>query len=424
MVLHLSNALKGIRFYRMPDIPYDLMFKRLSMINECHIEDKLYRAPLSLIRRALFPELVKFELHKEKGAKILFYQADPSRKSNEINFLKAVKTINSYDFIIERHGKKRFFYEGFIILSVLVPVWIYQLRSRGLNLIEKYQIVKDLIGLYPIQKYFRQIDFYKYSLLVCYHDCVQHECLLNLMFKDKGITTSTLQHGQFNAWRENTYINCGLELSCSPSDYFLCWNKFTQDEAIKCGWIKERTPIVGVISNIGRGRVKCIKSNNGVFGVVLSHPSWHQDNLDMIRAANLLASHENLRYYLKLHPNYEEKDFEDCVDENFCLGNVKKGIDLLEYANMVDFSVVGSSSVFAELVYFYHDIIRYSSQLASDKYRDISIGNVFYTPDGIVESYHNITGKAKDALFKYLCETNNAERRYKEFFKKYDNRIV
>ena len=80
------------------------------------------------------------------------------------------------------------------------------------------------------------------------------------------------------------------------------------------------------MSNIGRGQEHCKKPNNGIFGVVISHPYWEHENYEMIKAANILAERYDLKYYLKLHPNYKEDYFRNTVNEHY-IGNTKKGID-------------------------------------------------------------------------------------------------
>lgn len=419
MANHLSKALKGVSFYKMPKIPYDILFHRQSLKNDCYYDDKLIRAPFSLIQKAFVSYFDHMDFHKEPDAKILFYISDPLRTSNENDFKKAVGTVIKAESMIERHNKGRFSFLGFFLFFILMPIWYFQMSGHGLYLIEKYQVLKSLLEVYRVNLIFKKIDVKKYNLLVCFYDSIVHECLLALIFKASKVKTASLQHGIFNAWRENTFVNCGLELLSSPCDYQLCWNRFVRDEALKCGWKYENLPIVGILSNIGRGKEVCVKPNNGIFGVVISHPSWEHENIEMIKAANILASKYNYRYYLKLHPNYKEDYFKDSVDAAYYIGNVKKGIDTLEYCNMVDFTIVGSTSFYVEMVYCYHDIIRYSSKLPSDKYKDIEDGCVFGNASEIVLSYQNLDKRDKSFLFEYLCHSCDTFNSYKEFFDKF-----
>ena len=403
----------------MPKIPYDILFHRQSLKNDCVIEDRLYRVPLALLKRAFFPSLKKVDYSDLPNSTILFYLSDPIRKSNEVNFNKVISTAPKSDTIIERFGKGTFSFLGFYLFFILAPIWFFQMCGRSLTLIEKCQILKDLVESYRIQRFFTKINVSKYSLLVCYYDSIVHECMLTLIFKKAGIKTATLQHGQFNAWRENTFVNCGLEFLASPSDFQLCWNKYAKDEAMKCGWKAAQLPVVGVMSNIGRGRERWTKPNNGIFGVVISHPSWDHENLEMIKAANILASKYGYKYFLKLHPNYREDYFGNDIKKEYCLGNTKNGIDTLMYVNMVDFTIVGSTSFFVEMVYTYHDILRYSTQLPSDKYKDIMEGSIFHKSDEIIDCYNNLNDKEKSKLFDYLCETEDTYSLYHDFFIQY-----
>ena len=142
-------------------------------------------------------------------------------------------------------------------------------------------------------------------------------------------------------------------------------------------------------------------------------------NRIMIKAANILAERYDLKYYLKLHPNYKEDYFRNTVNEHY-IGNTKKGIDTLEYTNMVEFTIVGSTSFFVEMVYCYHDILRYSSQLPSDKYRDIYIGSTFNNAQDVVESYERLNVECKSRLFEYLCGSTNTRECYNIFFSKFN----
>lgn len=139
----------------------------------------------------------------------------------------------------------------------------------------------------------------------------------------------------------------------------------------------------------------------------------------MIKAANILAKHLGMKYVLKLHPNYKEDYFINQVDKDLYIGNVTKGIDTLSYTNSVEFTIVGSTSVFVEMVYFYHDILRYSTQLPSDKYRDIKDGSVFHSKDEIIACHASLNDDSKAKLFDYLCESTYTGELHKKFFSQF-----
>lgn len=229
-----------------------------------------------------------------------------------------------------------------------------------------------------------------------------------------------MQHGQFISYRENTEINCGIELRTFKSDFLLCWNKYTKREAVISGIEESKLPILGIIGYASKEHWnRCIKPNNNIFGVVIGHPDYIDENIVLINAANSLSRAKGLKYYLKLHPNYKEDFFKDIVDQSYYLGNIKKGINMMDYANMVDFSIVGASSVLTELVFLGHEVIRYSNQSIRDKYRDIKAGLTFSEPEKIVDAY-NIGNFEVDSLFDDLCSIREVRAAYQRFFSTFD----
>lgn len=419
MDLHLSDCLKEHSFLCMPKIPYDQLFIRQSMINNCIIEDKPIRAPFALFKKAFLPEVKSIEFEERSNSKILFYISETKRPNSVVNFKKVISTIDERDVIMEEYAPFRFSFNGFILFFILQPIWFLSMLGKGLSTVEKIQVLKELTVAYHSARFFRKIDINKYNLLVTFNDSLVRECLLTLLFKQYKINTASLQHGQFNAWREDTIANCGLEFSSSLSEYQLCWNRYAQEEAIKAGLKKEYLPIVGIMSNIGRSKERCSNPHNRVFGVVISHPYWDNENIVMIKAANLLAKKIGYKYLLKLHPSYALKSFDHIIDKNCIKGVASKVIDTLEFANSVEFSIVGSSSVFAELSYFFHDILRYSSGKASDKYGPVPYGSKFTDVDNVVDAYTHLKSDDKEQLFEYLCASAETDHLYHDFFNKF-----
>ena len=229
-----------------------------------------------------------------------------------------------------------------------------------------------------------------------------------------------MQHGQFISYREDTVINCGIELRTFKSDFLLCWNNFTRREAVISGIEESRLPILGIIGYASKEYwTRCIKPNNDIFGVVIGHPDYIDENITLINAANHLSRAKGFRYYLKLHPSYKDDFFKDIVDQNHYLGNIKKGIDMIDYANMIDFSIVGSSTVFTELIFLGHEVIRYSNQSIKDKYRDIKLGLTFSEPKQILDVYNRGNFEI-DSLFDDLCSIREVQSSYQNFFSVFD----
>ena len=302
-----------------------------------------------------------------------------------------------------------------------MPFWLLSFRKRDIPFVQKLIILNRLAYLYQVFGYIKKnIEIHNYSLFVSYYDSLTEDSFWEELFRLEKIKTASLQHGQFISYRENTEINCGIELRTFKSDFLLCWNKYTKREAVISGIEESKLPILGIIGYASKEHWnRCIKPNNNIFGVVIGHPDYIDENIVLINAANSLSRAKGLKYYLKLHPNYKEDFFKDIVDQSYYLGNIKKGINMMDYANMVDFSIVGASSVLTELVFLGHEVIRYSNQSIRDKYRDIKAGLTFSEPEKIVDAY-NIGNFEVDSLFDDLCSIREVRAAYQRFFSTFD----
>ena len=302
-----------------------------------------------------------------------------------------------------------------------MPFWLLSFRKRDIPFVQKLIILNRLAYLYQVFGYIKKnIEIHNYSLFVSYYDSLTEDSFWEELFRLEKIKTASLQHGQFISYRENTEINCGIELRTFKSDFLLCWNKYTKREAVISGIEESKLPILGIIGYASKEHWnRCIKPNNNIFGVVIGHPDYIDENIVLINAANSLSRAKGLKYYLKLHPNYKEDFFKDIVAQSYYLGNIKKGINMMDYANMVDFSIVGASSVLTELVFLGHEVIRYSNQSIRDKYRDIKAGLTFSEPEKIVDAY-NIGNFEVDSLFDDLCSIREVRAAYQRFFSTFD----
>lgn len=358
-----------------------------------------------------------YNVKNELDSKILFYMSLTKRESYINDFLKVVNVVEKSDYIIQRHGSRSIsFFHSLLLLLLYIPSWCFSLKGKSLTLYEKIVTIWALCTIYRNNRTFPHVDLEKYNMVCVHCDCVIFDSYISLLAQQNGIKTSTLQHGQFNSRKENTIVNCGLEFRAFVSDYFLCWNKFTRDEAIKSGIKEEQLPILGIVSNIGKGKVVSVNPKNNIFGVVLSHPTWESENIEMIKAANILAKSIGYKYFLKLHPRYSETYFDNIVDHEFFNGIVQKGIDILNYTNSVELSIVGSSTVFIEMLYYQHPTIRYSSLLPSDKFQDVKVGKYFTSADQIVSVYNNRSASDANDAFEYLCHSYQSGSNYANFF--------
>lgn len=417
----ILRDIEGINFKGFPPLLWDRIFKREAIMYECGMKRNLFRQCIKLIIYPFIHKAKTFSYRPSSNSKILFFQ-DIDREICKKQFENVTKLLISADVLIsdEKYIIQCHFFQGFRTI-MFIGSWIKELMKYHLRFSQKVDILVLLLLIYNFHQSIRFLNIEKFHLFVSFYDSLLYDAYLTELFKYYNIPTATLQHGAFSAWRENELIHSGVELRTFHSDYLLCWNQFTVSEAIKSGINPSSLVVTGVIGYVGEKYRKCISPKNKYFGIVIGHPSFHQENIALIQAANLLARNTGYKYYLKLHPNYKEDAFSVYVDNEFYIGNIKKGILMIDYAEMVEFSIVYGSSVFIELIYLGHDVIRYSDGGIHDKYRDIHIGKIFSRIDDIVKVYKQNLGKDySNDLFNMMCTIRDVDKSYKEFFMKFE----
>lgn len=411
------SALKGASFKGFNEkIHWENIFKRDDIAYECKIKSKSYNLLFRIMAGIFFNTYASYNLDISNNCKILFFLVYSTRKTNYIR-INSIRALRGGDLIsCNKLSYKLYFIEGAKLLFKLIPSWYSELKKYKINFNRKLLAILNLVHLWYFNKEISNIPIKKYKLLITYYDSLLYDSYLTELFKTYNIKTATLQHGQFISWRENVMENSGVELRSFKSDYFLCWNKFTIDEAIKSGIDKNKLILTGIIGYINGEQKQCILPNNNTFGVVLGHPMYEEENIKLIEAANILSKETGLNYYIKLHPNYNVNHFNNFYDQLHFKGLVKKGIEIYDYANSVDFSIVGSSSVYVELIFINHSVIKYSSKDIKDKYSSINKGAIFHDVSNIVDVYKsNDMINKKEELFDYLCSERNVKEKYLEF---------
>ena len=419
----LFSSLNEICFKGFPDVEWNFIFGRLSLYFQCKEFDRKAKlvSILDFFYSLFFPKTPSYNIEKKGTKGILLLNNCCDRKTNIDKLHIISDLIQSRTIILGDRPRRRFNIIYTFNILLYIPFWLLSFRKRDIPFVQKLIMLNRLAYLYQVFGYIKKnIEIHNYSLFVSYYDSLTEDSFWEELFRLEKIKTASLQHGQFISYRENTVINCGIELRTFKSDFLLCWNNYTKREAVISGIDESRLPILGIIGYAGKEHwSKCTKPDNDIFGVVIGHPDYIDENITLIDAANNLSRAKGLKYYLKLHPSYKDDFFKDIVDQNLYLGNVKKGIDMIDYANMVDFSIVGSSTVFTELIFLGHEVIRYSNQGIKDKYRDIKVGLTFSEPKQIVDVYNKGNFEV-DSLFDDLCSIREVRSSYQTFFSTFD----
>lgn len=397
-----------IIFKGFKDIDWEKVFNRTKLLHRC--SSYSWFSSIRWILASLAPQKIMYVESFVENHKILCYTSDTTRASYEQQFDSFSELLNASKVKAYQTGKHSINLHLRLWIS-----WINELRKYNAPFDLKCHMLKDLSELFQFQNYLKTLPITEYKALVVFCDAMLDQAFLVSYCKQLGLKTITLQHGQFTAKRDDVFINSGAELSSTSSDYFLAWNNMTIEEAKKENVCHEGFIKSGILGYLNTEYKEADIVEAPLFGVVLDHPSFESNNIELIKAANILSQKTGLDYVLKLHPNYDTHHFDAIVNGHF-KNIVTKGIPIVEYANQVRFSLVGSSTVFVELVYINHRTIRYSNGSTIDKFRDVPFGATFKRCEDILDAYSNVdlSDEEKSNLFDYLCSFKNVKKRYIE----------
>lgn len=253
---------------------------------------KLLRSLSGLLLHLIY-KYHAIEIHSVQDSKILFlYNPVRDRKDIMKLFLDVADTIENkqYDFI-KWNIIKAFSLKRFYKMSSLCFTWVVVLLKQKYLFKQIVLILRILIEIKDKQdEVEHSAHTNKYKLLVVLYDTYSIDNYFVQFFASKGIKTATLQHGVMLAPRkglENNIDFAGLEFKNFVSDYFLVWNQFTKNEAIKAGLDEDKIKVLGI--------AKCLNSQSmefgskKVFGIILDGEYEKENNSIMIDIANIFA---------------------------------------------------------------------------------------------------------------------------------------
>ena len=137
------------------------------------------------------------------------------------------------------------------------------------------------------------------------------------MCQNRKVLTMTLQHGIFARKSViHTITDTAFELSESISEYYLAWNQYTKDEAIKVGLGPEKIIVLGAPKYINtKEPTEICKADNDVFGVILNNSAFDKHNRCLIEMANQIYNKTGLKYVLRYHPQMGGVEYKSLYNE-------------------------------------------------------------------------------------------------------------
>lgn len=260
------------------------------------------------------------------------------------------------------------------------------------------------------------LQFNNLSLVVTFCDAHGPDNLIAQIAKSKGITTVTLQHGQYRVLTKGNEIADAEAYENLISDYLLTWGQATVDEFLKAGIDRNRMIKVGALKSFSFNKKLHNHKNTNVFGIVLSGESYKETNIAMINFANSISERYGLMYFLRMHPRNNKNIYMQHCKSKYLFGS-SSNIGDIEYAQKVDFSLIHMTGVFVELLSINSPIIIYKDSLLE---RIFEIGSYCLSTieefDLFYKKFRVDKNKILDEqynYYKYFNEPENVLENYK-----------
>lgn len=318
---------------------------------------------------------------------ILFFIGTHDPKQKEI-FCRLKKLIPKAA-LISFSFKKSFRLTPIAIFYKVFFIFINSFKLVGLklNFQTKIVLLNHLLTLKLCNNFLNRCNLKKYKALVTWFDAEACENLCTQIFQTDKKTTITFQHGHFISTKENakSIEDVGIAFETMISDYFFCWGEFTKNEAIKNGIDESKIVCVGSPNLIGQTEMKMELKRDKNIGVLLTgqgSESVESENVLLIKIANELSQTCGCKYTCRLHPSIPAEKYAEINDSKNYLGNSVQGETLFEFSQKHEQYLVGSSTCFAELLYFKCNVFKIQNS-KFNFYENMNYFNISNTQDAI-----------------------------------------
>lgn len=307
----------------------------------------------------------KRTLERSSGSgEILFVRESYLRADHKRNYDKVISLfdpnrLNFLDmgFVEEKINWHKFFLRSIKAMKMIKSIkalsreslgWIttLALAAEILQIEDFYQLLKTT----PIRE----------RVVVVFHDASSLQNLICQRLKDSDSKTITLQHGLYIEWDyPGIHVTDYENVS---ADYFLAWGPTTKR------LIEKYNPDCQVVTVghpffIGYLPKPHIRQNR--FGVILCALAFREDNRRLIALAEQISQAISLPYMVKLHPADNESYYQD-VPHDHCERFLDKSVTVMDYIDLVDFSITNPSSLLYQLLFMDHMTYKFGPAYAND----------------------------------------------------------
>lgn len=335
------------------------------------LNDYIWRAKNNSFIKELLKLLIKiciienYEIGEEsnvsKGEVLMFYSAEKHRDDMKMLLTSVGNLIHNKDYLFIYNSKK---------LSFKNILQIFKLKLYYSKLRTEFKVLESIILSLAIiekkiieKKFFDNLNIENYKLLITFCDCFPEDNLLTQKLKSEGIKTATIQHGLY-VYHNNDDSLLNHFYDNFISDYIFLWGNDTKEVFKKAKIDEDRLLVLGnpKYINLDKNKIykdRLRKKDECIFGVVLNNPLGHEENKKLIRIANEICKKINYKYLIKPHPSINMDDYKNIIDNDYLKMILPQKLSILEYTEMVDFSLVGLSTVYLELNLFLSPVFRY-----------------------------------------------------------------
>ena len=376
-----------------------------------------FRLFLSVIYNMFMTSYQIKYIKNESSKPILFINTSEVARDDIIKMWKDVENTvdkQSYNELLVNRNPRLCLKKSLVCIFSLFS-WICILKKKcpefGLLLAVLYlevflDIIKELEN-FP--------NLSKYRLCVFFYDARPIDNFLSQYMQLKGIDTVTLQHGTMLAKRPTLYDNldyCGVEFESFVSTYFLGWNDFTKNEAIKSGIPNNKFVTLGCAKCINAPYIQNA-SESKILGLILDGVFEEENNKSMIDILNKFCLKEGYRYIARFHPSYPKEKMENLNIDSRYGWICPKEKSLFDFMGECALCIVSNSTVLFEFEAMGYPFMRYSSNNVKDKYKDFTVPS-FTNEAELSELFHSGRG-IRQSEGNGLVIYNN----YKKFFDNY-----
>ena len=299
--------------------------------------------------------------------------------------------------------------------------WIYQFRKakipKNLIIAFVYDAIKGLQLLHFLSSNADKLNEAKAFIVL--NDEYSDENLFIQYGNKLGVSTATLQHGIYARTIDDNDLRHFMHIFPNlTADKIFMWGEQQKEIAIHSGVNPEKIVVTGHPRYIHASKVR--KLHNKIIGVCLdgyTERFW-KSNIQIINLCNRFCKEFDYKYIVKIHPTDNEKRYQEYYDCDYYIGIADKNQAVSDFASKVEFSVVGFSSIYYELMFLGISVFRYDDHCEFNTYEGVDDFN-FETYDQLADIYEEMNSRPleyNDKYYKvrrYLCGEEDVYNNYK-----------